>query len=209
MERSKLSRRGFLKLSLGVAVAQFVAACGPGATKAPEPATEVKVEATQPRAPTAKPQPVTLRVSTFIDPAKDCARCQSLKQITDNFRQANASVDVSFEISPWDQVSTKFMTAYVAGNEPDISWCEIQYTPEVMKQGSAEDLGQWIFSKWTEEDRQEFPQALWEVGLDGQKKYFLTTYHMTDGLVYRKDLFAEAGIDAPSLKTWDSMIQAL
>ncbi len=211
MLKSTMSRRGFLQLSLGVALAQLVAACGPGATPAPEPTTETKVEATEVPAPSATPapQPVTLRISTFIDPAQDCARCQSLKQIRDNFKQANPNVDFSFEISPWDQVSNKFMTAFVAGNEPDISWCEIQFTPEVMKQGSAQDLGQWIFSEWTEESRRDFPEALWQVGLDGQKKFFLTTYHMTDGILYRKDLFDEAGIDVASLKTWDLMVQAL
>jgi len=149
-----------------------------------------------------------LKLWTFLDPEGPSARGQALKKMMEIFETRNPNVSITVEVVSWAQLSMKYMMAYEAGNEPDISWVEISYQWPIMEQGSAEDLMKWISKEWSAEDRNDFPQALWEVGLEDNKKYFLTTYHMSHALGYRKSLFAEAGIDPNNMRSWDEFIDA-
>lgn len=143
-----------------------------------------------------------VRVWGFTDPGGSSSRGRALAQIIESFEKEYPNIRIEFETHPWQELSMKYMMAFAAGNEPDIAWVELHYTREIMKQGSAEDLSPWI-RDWSEAEIDDFPEALWKVGVEGDKKYFLTTFHMAHTLGYRKSLFADAGISADGMRSWE------
>jgi len=153
------------------------------------------------------PETNTLKIWHFIDPDGDSARGQALKAIMESFKETHPNVEFDTEVIQWNQLSTRFMASYDAGDMPDLSWVEIPYVPRIIEQGSAANLQPHIEEDWGPDAGSDFPSALWQVGRSEDGKYALTTYHMGHALGYRKSVFDAVGANAEDIQSWDQFME--
>lgn len=151
----------------------------------------------------------TLRMWTFLDPAKQGGREQALKTIIDEFEKANPGIKIKVEPQVWTTLAEKFVLGSNSGQAPDISWVNAENLGLVLNSDVAADLQSRVLSKWTAERKndQVMPKALEAVTVEGQVlavPIMATTWVM----MYRKDLFAKAGVDVKSIATWEGVTEA-
>lgn len=145
----------------------------------------------------------TLRMWTFLNPEGSAPREVALAQIINEFETANPGIEIVVEPQVWDQMSPKFLAAHGAGTAPDIIWVVTDYLGDAISSGSLADLNEIFINKWSDEKRAAFKDVFWDsTEVDG-KQYGLFASRNYVPLLYRKDLFAEAGIKAEDIKTWD------
>ena len=93
------------------------------------------------------------------------------------------------------------LVAGQAGSGPDLVHMLGEWVPEFAQGGIISDITGNV-NGWA--DRKEFPKSTWKVtNVDG-KYYGIPSIASTRVLVYREDLFQEAGISAPP-KTWSDL----
>lgn len=159
--------------------------------------------------PVAAEAKTTVTMWTFLDLSKDGPRETALREMIANFEKANPDIEVKTESQQSFTMTEKFVMSHGTGAAPDVSWVNGENLGLLMKSGVAADLDELFLSKWTPED--------WgDILLPGA--YDLTKYegkHVAVPLIlisqvqlYRKDLFAAAGIDVNSIKTWDDLTNA-
>jgi multiple sugar transport system substrate-binding protein len=150
----------------------------------------------------------TIRMWTFLNPAGTSPREVALAQIITRFERANPGIKVSVEPQVWDQLSPKFLAAARAGNAPDITWVVTDMLGESMQSGELADLRPLFIDRWTDAQRAGRKDAFWDTcSIDG-KQYCLVTSRNYIAILYRRDLFQQAGIDPASLNTWPAFTAA-
>ncbi|MHB9130341.1 MAG: extracellular solute-binding protein [Armatimonadota bacterium] len=120
---------------------------------------------------------------------------------------------------PGNMWNAQDMLAFAAKNAPDIQYVVFHQAIYYRQQGLLLPLNKWIGDdtnhngvlddnevKW--KPFLQYPPAMRRIAMDGPNIYALPTKVYAGGLVYRKDLMAECGVDprhAP--RTWDELWQ--
>ena len=112
------------------------------------------------------------------------------------------------ETQVWDQMTPKFLAAHRAGNAPDIIWAITDFLGDAINSGSLADLNALFMNKWPAAQVADHKSAYWDLTKRGDKQYALFVSPNYISVLYRADLFKEAGIDPAQIKTWDDLRQA-
>lgn len=149
----------------------------------------------------------TVRMWTFLNPTGATPREVALAKIIENFEQANPDVDVVVETQAWDQMTPKFLAAHNTGNAPDVIWVVTDFLGDAVKSGSLANLSDLLMKDWNADQVADRAGAYWDLtNIDG-KQYALFTSRNYIAIAYRKDLFAQAGIDPATITTWDKLVE--
>ncbi|MEW2292921.1 sugar ABC transporter substrate-binding protein [Streptomyces sp. NPDC006743] len=126
------------------------------------------------------------------------------KQVVDAFNASHKDVHVTYEEIPSGAAGgyAKLSNAVKAGNAPDVFNVEYPQLPDFVSQGAVQDISQYVGSDLKAE---YLPQAVQLTTLGGAT-YALPLDAAPQVFYYRKDLFAKAGIKAPT--TWDEFRSA-
>lgn len=148
--------------------------------------------------------PVTLDVWLM----KDSATPEFIKQVNDDFMAKHDKVTVKTQILEWDGRDAKWKTALASDTPPD-----------VLEMGNTDVLTYAASGGLTDLSKREFDnQSTWLQGLEEagtyEDKLYGVPYYGADRVVlYRKDLWAKAGLTTPpktlaELKTAATTLQA-
>lgn len=123
------------------------------------------------------------------------------------FQDANPGVKIKYEIQQWNGIQQKLTTALASQTPPDVIEIGNTQTPQFAAQGVLADLTDSV---------NDLNGSQWLKGLkdsatfDG-KQYAMPFYAASREVLYRKDLFEQAGITAPptSREEWLAAIDKL
>ena len=150
----------------------------------------------------------TVRMWTFLNPSGNSPRDQALAQIIQGFEQQNPDIKVVVEQQVWDQMTPKFMAAASAGNAPDVIWVFPGLLNQAIQAGDLADLNTLFMNSWSSTQVNDIKDAYYnECNVNG-KEYCIFASRNYIGILYRKDLFEQAGIDPASIKTWADLKNA-
>lgn len=157
----------------------------------------------------AKAKDVTLRLWTFLDITSTTnGRAVVLKKAIDNFESTHPGVKVVVETQQWTTLPSKVFAASEAGDCADLFMVNTANRGEAIKRGVFEPLENMFYGSWTEAQKEDLNSAVLEAGFDGKYHYDIPVFFGGFGIMYRKDLFAEKGIDPDSIKTWADLVAA-
>lgn len=153
-------------------------------------------------------EPVTLRMWTFLNPKGKSPREVALADIIQKFEVANPGIRIAVEPQVWDQMSPKFLAAAHAGNAPDITWVVSDLLGPTKRSGELADLRPLFIDKWSAAEQAARRDAYWDACSDGARQdcFFLSRNYIA--VLYRRDLFQQAGIDPARLTSWPEFIAA-
>ncbi|MFF7542547.1 extracellular solute-binding protein [Streptomyces canus] len=140
--------------------------------------------------------PVTI---TWWDTSNATNEAPTYQALIKDFEAANKGIKVKYVNVPFDQAQNKFDTAAGASGAPDVLRSDVGWTPAFAKKGYFLPLD------GTEAlaDQAKFkPNLIEQAQYDG-KTYGVPFVTDTLALVYNKQLFEKAGVEAP--KTWDDL----
>ncbi|MGW1542706.1 extracellular solute-binding protein [Streptomyces sp. NPDC002309] len=143
--------------------------------------------------------PVTI---TWWDTSNATNEAPTYQALVKEFEAANKDIKVKYVNVPFDQAQNKFDTAAGSKGAPDILRAEVGWTPAFAKKGYFLPLDG--TDALAEQDK--FQSSLIEQAKFDGKTYGVPFTTDTLALVYNKELFAEAGVEAP--KTWDDLKKA-
>jgi multiple sugar transport system substrate-binding protein len=151
----------------------------------------------------------TVTMWTFLDPTRDGGREVALRTMIESFEAANPDIRIRVEPQVWTTLAEKFVLGANVGNAPDIAWVNAENLGLVLNSDAAADLNPLITAGWSEERKSDLlmPRQLDSVTVDGEL-LAMPLMAITWVMMYRKDLFAEAGLDASSIATWDGVTEA-
>lgn len=156
----------------------------------------------------ASAQDTTVRMWTFLNPTGTTPREVALAKIIENFEAANPGIDIVVEPQAWDQMTPKFLAAHNAGNAPDVIWVVTDFLGDAIKSGSLASLNDLFIKDWTPEQVADRAGAYWDLtNVDGTQHALFTSRNYI-AIMYRTDLFAEAGIDPATITDWDKLVEA-
>ncbi|MGY0066908.1 extracellular solute-binding protein [Streptomyces sp. QTS137] len=143
--------------------------------------------------------PVTI---TWWDTSNATNEAPTYQALVEEFEAANKDVKVKYVNVPFDQAQNKFDTAAGSKGAPDVLRSEVGWTPAFAKKGFFLPLDGTEALK----DQAEFKSNLIEQATYEDKVYGVPFVTDTLALVYNKELFEKAGVEAP--KTWDDLKKA-
>ena len=125
--------------------------------------------------------------------------------LVDSFNASQSEVKVTMETIPLDQYQNKLTTAAMNDTGPDAARCKDWWLGQFAPEGATADLTPFV-DGW--EARDDVVEGLWATGrLPGEEKvYMLPHQYVTLYMYYRKDYFAEVGLEAPT--TQDEFLAA-
>lgn len=144
----------------------------------------------------------TVRMWTFLNPEGKAPRETALAKIIKDFEAANPDIDVVVETQVWDQMTPKFLAAHGAGNAPDVIWVVSDFLGDAIASGSLADLNGLFLKDWSEDQKAAYKDAYWDLTEIDGKQYGLFASRNYIAMLYRPDLFAEAGLKPEEIKTW-------
>jgi N,N'-diacetylchitobiose transport system substrate-binding protein len=159
---------------VGATVALFAAACGSG--NSPESAS----------GNSGNTQAKDITVWLMNGSAPDAV----IKRVNAQFNQAHPNTAVKIQIQQWDGIQEKTTTGLASNNPPDVLEIGSTLVSKFADSGGLEDLS----GKKADLGGDTWLQGLTDAGtLDG-KLYGIPYYAGDRAVLYRKDLFAKAGI---------------
>lgn len=170
---------------VAVATALGLAACGPGGSE--------------------EDGPITITMSTFLDPNGQSGREVALRELIDSFEEANEGITVEVQTSQWSLLAPQFMAAAASGDAPDLAWVTVLDLDPVLENQLFADVS----GAFTDEDREDLDDAFWQRLTEGDETYGVVLSRVAMGYLYRTDLFAQAGISPSDLDTWEKFTEAL
>jgi len=145
--------------------------------------------------------PVTI---TWWDTSDATNEAGTFKALVKDFEKANPEIKVKYVSVPFGDAQTKFQTAAGSKGAPDVLRADVGWTPGFAKAGYLAPLDGTAAAAESE----MFEQNLIDQATYEDKLYGIPQVTDTLGLMYNKELFAEAGIDtAPA--TWDELKAAM
>jgi multiple sugar transport system substrate-binding protein len=156
----------------------------------------------------AAAQASTIRMWTFLNPAGRSPRDLALAEIIQKFEAANPGTRVVVETQPFDKMTPKFLAAHSAGNAPDVIWVLPDFLGDAVRSGSLADLVALFISKWSPQQIADNAGAHWNLTAIEGRQYALFTSRNYISVIYRPDMFSEAGIDPAGLTTWNTWLEA-
>jgi ABC-type glycerol-3-phosphate transport system substrate-binding protein len=146
--------------------------------------------------------PVTISINCAPTQAQNPIQHKEWVQDVATFEKANPNIKiVSVYNYPCTNLPT-FTAQLRAGTEPDIFYIDFTDLPQVLTAGQAADITQYVNSKTVPTLKDVVPAAMRAVTA-GQTIYGLPTSNYTQGLIYNRALFSQAGLnpnDPPT--TW-------
>lgn len=138
---------------------------------------------------------------TFIGPRSSDDTEALFDELAAQFEADNPGVTVDVEIVPWNDINTKVNTLVATGQQPDVLYLDTfsQFAADGMLLPASEYLSSDVLD--------DFVPALTEGGFFEGTQYALPAAASVRSLVYNKDIFEEAGIEAPPT-TWDEFLAA-
>ncbi|MET9828735.1 extracellular solute-binding protein [Streptomyces sp. NPDC006385] len=143
--------------------------------------------------------PVTL---TWWDTSNATNEAPTYQALVKEFEAANKDIKVKYVNVPFDQAQNKFDTAAGSKGAPDILRSEVGWTPAFAKKSYFLPLDG--TEALAEQDKFK-PNLIEQATYEG-KVYGVPFTTDTLALVYNKELFEKAGVEAP--KTWDDLKKA-
>jgi multiple sugar transport system substrate-binding protein len=185
-----------------------VTGCASPTTPTEEPAQPAEAE--QPAEP-AEPEPAAEEAKTVTvwmphQPMaeKPSPREEAERNIYEEFIKANPNIAMDFQQTSWMDLDGKVMAAHLAGNDPDLYNLNLYWYTRHVDAGITMPLDDLIANSSLAEDFDDIirPDLLVTDG----KQMALWKWVIPTALLYRKDLFEEAGMDPPM--TWDELVEA-
>lgn len=150
----------------------------------------------------------TVRMWTFLSPNGTSPREQVLGEIIDAFEAGNPDIDVVVEKQVWNKMTPKFLAAHQAGTAPDIIWAHTELLNVAIQLMSLENLRDHFMKDWTAADVQDIDDGYYRHASTDEATYCITHSRNYMGVIYRKDMLADAGIDPQRLDTWPAFLKA-
>ncbi|KIL41959.1 sugar ABC transporter substrate-binding protein [Gordoniibacillus kamchatkensis] len=124
----------------------------------------------------------------------------AMQEIANKFQEANPSITVKIEVTPWDQYWTKLETAATGGTLPDVFWMNgvniIKYASNKMLTPLSDKVKSGNISL------DNYPKSLVDLYSYNGTLYGMPKDFDTVGLWYNKKMFDAAGLKYPD-ETWD------
>lgn len=158
----------------GVAVAMFAAACGSGSGDSTNPAAGGSSQAKD------------ITVWLMNGSAPDSV----IKAVNDQFTAAHPGTKVTIQIQQWDGIGPKTTTALAGNNPPDVLEIGSTLVSKFADAGGLQDLT----DKKSDLNGSGWLQGLADAGTLNGKLYAVPYYAGDRAVLYRKDLWAKAGI---------------
>ena len=186
-----MKRRSFLAGALGGTAGLALTACGNGEA----------VDGDGDGPGDSAGGPVEITYWLWQDDATD----STWTDLAESFNSAQSDVKVTLETIPLDQYQNKITTAAMNNTGPDAARCKDWWIGQFAPAGATADLTPFV-DGW--EARDDVVEGLWKTGrLPGEESiYMLPHQYTTLYMYYRKDYFAEVGLEAP--KTQDEFLAA-
>lgn len=126
------------------------------------------------------------------------------KQFERAFEAAHQDIDVRVQIQEWDGIGEKVTAALASNDAPDVIETGNTQVARFAQSGGLWDLS----DKVDELGGRHWLKGLAEPGTYDGKQYGIPYYAANRVVIYRKDLFAKAGVDAGTIKTRAQWIAA-
>src|ERR1700683_2015926 len=145
---------------------------------------------------------VTVSINCAPTQAQDPVQHKEWVADVATFEKANPTITITSVYNyPCTNLPT-FTAQLRAGTEPDVTYIDFTDLPQVLTAGQAADITQYVNSKTVPTLKDIVPAAMKAVTA-GKTIYGLPTINYTQGLVYNRALFQQAGLnpnDPPT--TW-------
>jgi ABC-type glycerol-3-phosphate transport system substrate-binding protein len=153
-------------------------------------------------APSASGGKVTVSINCAPTAAQDPVQHREWVQDVATFEKANPNITID-SVYNYPCTNLPVFTAQLrAGTEPDIFYIDFTDLPQVLTAGQAADITSYVNSKTVPNLKDIVPAAMRAVTA-GNTIYGLPTNNYTQGLIYNRALFSQAGLnpnDPPT--TW-------
>lgn len=128
---------------------------------------------------------------------QDNATDTTWQSLADKFNSSQSEVKVTLESIPLDQYQNQLVTAILNNTAPDAARSKDWWLGQFAPNGALADLASSV-NGWS--GKSDVVEQLWNTGkLPGKSEiYMLPHQYTTLYLYYRKDLFASAGLSAPT-----------
>lgn len=139
----------------------------------------------------------------IMEPGNREAITRYFNDVNGDFEKSHPGVKVEIQYIPWMSGQQKFITSIAGGVAPDVAEMGTTWNPQFAEMGALDEMDKYV-GQWGYRD--DFAPALVESATLEGKLYGVPWYAGARGLMYRKDWFKEAGLEAP--KTWEEFLQA-
>jgi len=132
------------------------------------------------------------------------ARSDFMRAVADRFEAANPGVKVEIEVVPFPAYQEKWVTAQAGGTLPDVTTLEGQNAVPMFLAGALHPMDDVVR---TLGGPAAFQPNLLDIAGKFRGQYISVPHYVHNRvMIYRKDRFAEAGLQAPV--TWDDALRA-
>jgi len=144
--------------------------------------------------------------STTIDVwlMRDSVSDQFQSDFVKGFETAHPDIKVKVQIQEWDGIGEKVTAALASNDAPDVIETGNTQVAQFAQSGGLRDLS----DKVDDLGGKNWLKGLAEPGSYEGKQYGIPYYAANRVVIYRTDLFKEAGVDAAAIKTRDQWIAA-
>lgn len=216
-------RKGKRWLGIILAGAMLVgclSACGSTETKDNQGQTEQTTQSEEQKAKSDAPESqeeapgtegATIRLAHLYDPGtgveSEKRSFEWLEKGIENFEANNPGCTVELEYYKYDEMDTKYMSDYQAGVGHDVLITTSMLFPQHFQVGDLLDMQPYI-KEWEQSEVDEFAwNPVWDICSDEGGLYGIPLGLHIRGMIYRKDLFEQAGLDPDSPpKTLDELL---
>ena len=182
----RLSRRDFLRISATTAAGALAVACAPPAQSTTSEEGEVP--------PAMEPVELKLLLVDWNEASRQLYEDELLPQ----FEETNPGLSVSSDWTGWGELDAKVMTAFAGGLQPDLFQADnVEFGPKYYARDIIIELQPFV-DVTPDGDAliaDFYEKAILEGASIGGKLVALPYVLDNRGLFYRKDFFAEAGLD--------------
>jgi N,N'-diacetylchitobiose transport system substrate-binding protein len=135
---------------------------------------------------------------------RDSVSAQFQNEFVKGFETAHPDIKVKVQIQEWDGIGEKVTAALASNDAPDVIETGNTQVAQFAQSGGLLDLS----DKVDDLGGKNWLKGLAEPGVYEGKQYGIPYYAANRVVIYRTDLFKEAGIDATAVKTRDQWIAA-
>ncbi|THA64179.1 extracellular solute-binding protein [Streptomyces sp. A0958] len=135
---------------------------------------------------------------------RDSVSAQFQKEFVKGFEDAHPDIRVRVQIQEWDGIGEKITAALASNDAPDVIESGNTQVAQFAQSGGLVDLS----DKVDELNGKDWLPGLAEPGAYEGKQYGIPYYAANRVVIYRTDLFEQAGVDASAIKTRDQWITA-
>ncbi|NUV90076.1 extracellular solute-binding protein [Streptomyces sp. KAI-26] len=135
---------------------------------------------------------------------RDSVSAAFRKEFTADFTERHPEIDVKIQIQEWDGIGQKITAALASNDAPDVIEAGNTQVAQYAESGGLLDLT----DRKDELNGADWLSGLAEPGAYEGKQYGIPYYAANRVVIYRTDLFEQAGIDAQGITTREQWIDA-